>query len=110
VPRAVSRPQRLAPFPRQDPQDEAASTAALRSRRELRTHAALQHVPYRRGSFSVELIGARNGRAVLAVRAPRIALARRGWRRFLRRFGDNGRAYLASFEATGRREQRGAMR
>jgi hypothetical protein len=86
---------------RQDPQDEKGSAAARRATKALRLHRALQHVPYRRVGLSIQLVGARGGRAVLAVSAPTISAARRGWRRFLRRYGDSGRAYLSRFEATG---------
>ncbi|HET7177368.1 MAG TPA: hypothetical protein VFI63_01635 [Solirubrobacterales bacterium] len=90
------------PHPRrQDPQDEKGSAAAVRAARTLRSHRALQHVPFRRARLSVRLVGARGGRAVLAVSAPTISAARQGWRRFLRRYGDDGRAYLTRFEATG---------
>jgi hypothetical protein len=84
---------------RQDPQDEKGSPAAGRAAKAMRSHRALQHVPYRSGSLSVRLVGARGGRAVLVVSAPTISAARRGWRRFLRRYRDDGRAYLPHFEA-----------
>lgn len=87
--------------PRQDPQDEAGSAAARRAANSLASHRALQHVPYQHGHLSVRLVGARGGRAVLAVSAPTISAARRGWRGFLRRYRDGGRAYLARFEVTG---------
>jgi len=51
--------------------------------------------------LTVRLVGARGTRAVLAVGAPTISAARRGWRLFLRRYHDDGRAYLTRFEATG---------
>jgi hypothetical protein len=85
---------------RQDPQDEKGSPAASRATKALRSHRALQHVPYRHARLSVRLVGARGGRAVLAVSAPTISAARRGWRRFLRRYRDGGHAYLTRFEAT----------
>jgi len=87
--------------PRQDPQDEAGSPAAARAAKALRSHRALQHVPYRRDRLTVRLIGARGGRAVLAVRAPTTAAAHRGWRAFLRRYRDTGHVYLPRFEASG---------
>jgi hypothetical protein len=86
---------------RQDPQDKKGSPAAKRAAKALRSHRALQHVPYRHAHLSVRLVGARGGRAVLAVSAPTISAARRGWREFLRRYRDGGRAYLARFEGTG---------
>lgn len=89
--------------PRQDPQDRPGSPAALRAERELASHRALQHVPYRHGGLSVVLVGAEGKRAVLRVRAATAAAARRGWRRFLRRYRDPGAAYRAEFEGGGRR-------
>jgi hypothetical protein len=86
---------------RQDPQDEAGSPAARRATKALRSHRALQHVPYQRGRLTVRLAGARGPRAVLAVRAPTMAAARGGWRAFLWRYRDDGRAYLPRFEANG---------
>lgn len=87
---------------RQDPQDEKGSPAAARAAKALRSHRALQHVPYRHGSLRIRLVGARGGRAVLAVSARTSAAARRGWRRFLRRYGDSGRSYVPRF--LGRRD------
>lgn len=86
---------------RQDPQDVEGSTAARRAARALRSHRALQHVPYRQAHLAIRLVGARGNRAVLAVSAPTMSAARRGWRAFLRRYHDNGSAYLIRFEATG---------
>jgi hypothetical protein len=95
APAAPSTPRR----PGQDPQDEKGSPAAGRAAKAMRSHRALQHVPYRSGRFSIHLIGAHGGRAVLAVSAPTVSAARRGWRRFLRHYRDGGRAYLPRFEA-----------
>jgi len=92
---------------RQDPQDVEGSAAARRAARALRSHRALQHVPYRDGGLTVALAGARGSRAVLRVSASTVPAARRGWRRFLRRFGDSGRAYVPVFEATADRRSRG---
>jgi hypothetical protein len=92
--------------PRQDPQDRPGSAAQRRAQRELATHRALQHVPYRRGGVSIDLVGARGERAVLGVRAASIAVAHRGWRSFLRRYRDDGRAYLPRFRARGRGSRR----
>ncbi len=98
LPRAtVTRP------PRQDPQDRPGSAAQRRAQRALATHRALQHVPYRHGGISIDLVGARGDRAVLEVRAESIAAAHRGWRAFLRRYRDDGRAYLPRFRAGGAR-------
>jgi hypothetical protein len=102
VPRSAPPPGR-----RQDPQDEAGSAPARHAARELRSHRALQHVPYRRGALRIEIVGAERGRAVLQVSAPSIAAAREGWRRFLRRYRDRGDAYRVHFATTGAR--RGAL-
>lgn len=93
--------EETAPRRRQDPQDQKGSPAARRAARALRSYRALQHVPYRDGQLAIALVGARGDRAVLAVSAPTIGAARRGWRGFLRRYRDSGRAYLTHFEATG---------
>lgn len=85
------------PQRRQDPQDEEGSPAARRAARALRSHRALQHVPYRSGELQVELVGARGHRAVLRVSAGTVRAARRGWRRFLGRYGDAGKAYVPIF-------------
>lgn len=90
---------------RQDPQDIAGSAAARRAARALRSHRALQHVPYRAGGVRIALVGARGSRAVLRVVAPTGAAARHGWRRFLARYGDSGRAYVPVFDATGGRRR-----
>jgi hypothetical protein len=84
-------------FPRRDPQGE--SGAARRAARALRTHRALQHLPYSHGGVAIRIAGARGGRAVLAVSAPTPAAARRGWRAFLRRYRDSGRGYVPRFGA-----------
>jgi hypothetical protein len=109
-PFGAARTQAAPPAPpaararRQDPQDETGSPAARRAAETLASHRALQHVPYRRGALSVHLVGARSGRrAVLAVSAPTISAARKGWRDFLDRFGDSGRSYLPRFSGTGTR-------
>ncbi len=86
---------------RQDPQDVKGSAAGRRAARALRSHRALQHIPYRDDQLAVALVGARGGRAVLRVSAPTMREARRGWRRFLWRYRDSGRAYLTRFEVTG---------
>jgi hypothetical protein len=97
------RPRSTPPGRRQDPQDEAGSAPARRAARELRSHRALQHVPYRRGALRIEIVGAERGRAVLRVSAPSIAAAREGWRRFRRRYRDRGDAYRVRFATTGAR-------
>lgn len=95
---------------RQDAQDVKGSAAGRRAARALRSHRALQHVPYRDGRLAVALVGAHGGRAVLRVSAPTVGEARRGWRRFLRRYSDSGRAYVPVFDvpAKGRRTRGGA--
>lgn len=85
--------------PRQDPQDEKGSLAAKRAARVLRSHRALQHVPFRQGDLSIELVGAQGGRAALRVSAPTLSAARRGWRLFLHHYRDMGRAYVPRFDA-----------
>jgi hypothetical protein len=92
---------------RQDPQDEKRSAAGRRAAKILRSHRALQHVPYRHGRLTVRLVGARGDRAVLAVSAPTIPAARRGWRQFLRRYSDAGRAYAPLFRVRGGHTSRG---
>lgn len=101
---ATEHPSRERSLPRQDPQDRR-GRAAERASEQLRTHRALQHVPYRRGRLRIELAGARGGKALLRVSAPTAAAARRGWRTFLRRYRDSGRSYAPVFEA--RRGARG---
>jgi hypothetical protein len=86
---------------RQDPQDEAGSPAATRAAKTLRSHRALQHVPYRRGGLSIRLVGARGDRAVIAVSATTVSAARQGWRHFLQRNRDSGRSYIPRFSRTG---------
>jgi hypothetical protein len=95
------------PTRRQDPQDQKGSAAARRAARALRSHRALQHVPYQGGEVTVTLTGARGSRAVLRVSAPTVSEARRGWRRFLRRYRDSGRAYVPIFKAAGSARPRG---
>lgn len=90
---------RQAAHRRQDPQDEKESPAARRAARTLRSHRALQHVPYRSGELKVVLVGTRGDRAELRVSAPTTRAARQGWRRFLRHYRDSGRAYVPLFES-----------
>ncbi len=82
---------------RQDPQDVKGSAAARRAARALRSHRALQHVPYRRGNLAIIIVGAEGHRAVLRVSAPTRFASWHGWRGFLRRFRDRGEAYIARF-------------
>lgn len=91
---------------RQDPQDGWGSAASRRAKGALRTHRALQHVPFHGVGIAVVLAGARHGRAVLVVSAPTVASARHGWRRFLRRFDDAGGAYVPIFKASGDQRRR----
>ena len=85
------------PLHGQDPQDRKGSPAARRAERALRSHRALQHVPYRSGGLKVEFVGARGHRALLRVSADTVKAARAGWRQFLRRYRDSGRAYTPIF-------------
>ena len=94
----ATRP-RIVSIGAQDPQDRSASVAGRRAARALAAHCALQHVPYHHGRLAVELTAAHNGRAVLTVTAPTLNRARAGWRRFLARYHDPGRAYLPRFRA-----------
>jgi hypothetical protein len=89
----------------QDPQDRRGSRDYRRARQEIREHRALQHLPFRQGTLSITLIGAERGRAVIRVDAPTIVEARRGWRSFLGRCHDDGRAYRVTFSTT--RSRRG---
>lgn len=90
------------PARQQDPQDIEGSAAARRAGRALRSHRALQHVPYMQGGVTIALVGARGSRAVLRISAPTVPVARRGWRRFLRRYRDSGRTYVPVFRTTAR--------
>jgi hypothetical protein len=108
VDRPPSRGERSRRAPRQDPQDDPASAAARRAARESRSHRALQHLPYRHGGLSVELVGVRGPRALLSVSAPTLAAARRGWRAFLRRYRDSGSSYAPVFRASRSRRGGGA--
>jgi hypothetical protein len=91
------------PRPRQDPQDRRGSAGRRRTAAELESHRALQHVPWRQGDIAIGLVGADGSRAILRVVGPDLAAARLGYRSFLRRFEDRGRAYLARFRARGGR-------
>jgi hypothetical protein len=84
-----------------DAQDHRGTAAHRRATREVADHRALQHVPYEEAAVSVKLVGVLRGRAVLEVEGPSIGAARRGWRRFLRRFDDDGGAYVPRFETIG---------
>lgn len=86
---------------RQDPQDIAGSAAAERAARALRSHRALQYVPYSAGDVTIVLAGARGSRAMLRVTAPTLPAARRAWHRFLRRYHDSGRSYVPVFKSKG---------
>jgi hypothetical protein len=86
----------------QDRQDHPGTEAHRRALRESGRHRALQHVPYRQGAVTITLVGARGPRAILSVDAPTVALGRRGYRSFLRRFNDRGDAYVPTFEGSSR--------
>lgn len=91
-----------ATVPRQDPQDRLGTAAAQAARGELRSHRALQHVPYRDDGVLIDLVGARHGRALLLVRGGDLTAARRGWQRFLDRYDDEGADYRPIFHSGGR--------
>ena len=92
----------------QDPQDHRGTKAAKRAARALASHRALQHVPYRHGAVTIRLTGAlKNGKAVLTVTAPTLREARAGYRRFLKRYHDAGRAYRPRFVARKKAARRG---
>lgn len=105
-PPPVEIPEQIAvpvpPHRRQDPQDVPGSAAARRVAGVLRERRALQHVPYRSGKLTVDLVGARDGEAVLRVIGPSIDAARQGWRAFLRRYRDAGTSYRPVFVQGGR--------
>lgn len=106
APASLERPHRGGTGERriqQDPQDRAGSRAAFRASRSLRTHRALQQVPFRIDGLSVEFVGAHHGRAVLLVTAPTIVAARRSWHSFLHDYNDAGEAYEPHFRAERRR-------
>jgi len=90
----------------QDPQDVEGSLAARRADRALRSHRAIQHVPYRHGELVIALVGAKAERALLRVSAPSLRAARRGWRAFLRRYNDRGKAHIARFVLRGQGRSR----
>lgn len=110
---ARSTPARLprTDRPAQDPQDRPGTPAAARARRELASHRALQHLPFHRAGLSIALVGAEGSKAILEVRAATVAAARSGYRGFLRREHDDGRAYRPRFRlldwGLGRRFDRG---
>lgn len=91
---------------RQDPQDVEGSLAARRADRALRSHRAIQHLPYRRDELAISLAGARGDRALLRVSAPNLRAARRGWREFLHRYLDRGTAYVVHFVLRGQGRSR----
>jgi len=103
--RAATTRKRIA---KQDPQDHRGTAAAKRAAQALAAHRALQHVPYRDGDVTIRLTGAlRDGKAVLTVTAPTLKDARAGYRRFLARYHDAGRAYRPRFVASGEAGRRG---
>lgn len=92
----------------QDPQDRPGTAAAKRAAQALASHRALQHVPYRHGDVTIRLTAAvKNGKAILTVTAPTPAEAKAGYRRFLARYHDTGRAYRARFIARRKAGRRG---
>ncbi|MFT3866764.1 MAG: hypothetical protein QM729_21085 [Solirubrobacterales bacterium] len=93
----------LGPVRPQDPQDRPGTPAHRRAEHALAGHRALQHVPWHQGGVSIALVGARAGKAVLAVSGPGLVAERRAWRAFLHRFRDDGSAYVPRFRASGGR-------
>lgn len=92
----------------QDPQDHRGTPAAKRAERALASHRALQHVPYRHSAVTIRLTGAlKDGKAVLTVTAPTLHDAKVGYRRFLKRYHDAGRAYRPRYVATRKAGGRG---
>jgi hypothetical protein len=87
------------PEDHQDPQDRRGSSAYRRASRTLREHRALQHLPFHRRGLSITLTGADHARAIVRVVAATVPEAKRRWRGFLRRFGDDGRSYAPRFSA-----------
>ncbi len=85
------------PRPRQDPQDWPGTRWSRRADRALRSHRALQQVPFRTAKATIVLANARRGMAVLRVTAPSADDGRAAWRRFLRRFHDSGEGYISVF-------------
>jgi hypothetical protein len=102
-PRATSGAAERGPvaIPEQDPQDRIGTAAHRRAAAELAAHRALQHVPFEDGGVSIELVGARRGKAVIRIEAGTVPAARRAWQRFLERFRDRGDAYLPVFKGAG---------
>lgn len=96
--------------PPQDPQDRPGTGAHRRADRELVSHRALQHVPWHRDGVTISLVGARDAKAVLEVRAATAGLARRGYRDFLRSSRDDGEAYLVRIVAGRRLARRASTR
>jgi hypothetical protein len=101
-PAAKARAKARIAVPHQDPQDRSGTSAARAARRELRSHRALQHIPYRDDGVSIDLVGAKDGLALLRVNGGDFAAARRGWRRFLDRYDDEGQGYRPIFTGGGR--------
>lgn len=74
-----------------------------RSRSDAEARPVLQRLPLHTPRLSIEIAGATDGgRLVLRVQSTRgEAAAKAGYRDFLRRLGDDGRAYLPTFRPTG---------
>ena len=91
------------------PRTRRAAPPRRRAARTLRSHRALQHVPYRRGESDGRAgRGARRAGGASSQRADHSG-ARSGWQRFLRRYGDTGRAYVPLFTVGGSPESRGGV-
>ncbi|MGH2940076.1 MAG: hypothetical protein ACRDPE_18355 [Solirubrobacterales bacterium] len=100
--RPAPGPLRLPP---QDPQDRPGSAAHRRAARELAGHRALQHVPFTGAGASIDLVGAKGGRAVLRIEATSVAAGHRAWKAFLRRYHEPGDAYVPHFGANRTRRE-----
>jgi hypothetical protein len=105
APSTRGRDEAPAAMPRQDPQDLPGTAAHRRAAAELAEHRALQHIPFERGGVSIELVGARQGRAVIRIRAATTTASRRAWKAFLARSRDPGDAYAPIFVANRTRRE-----
>jgi hypothetical protein len=91
--------------PRQDPQDRPGTATHRRAAAELAEHRALQHIPFERGGVSIEIVGARQRRAVIRIQAATTSAGRRAWKAFLARYDDPGDAYVPIFKANRTRRE-----
>ncbi|MTD47462.1 hypothetical protein GKE82_24990 [Conexibacter sp. W3-3-2] len=90
-------------------QDRYAPAQARKERTDLEQMPGLQTLPYSGRGVRIELVDvARDERLVLRVVGTGERQARRGYRRWLRRFGDSGRRYLPLFRWTAGQRSSGA--